>query len=517
MAEVEVCLNLRLGVGCSQVTVPERINAVLGRNITLSCRIEVGSNLTLTQSSWERRLPSRTVTLAYARRVSFVSPSVRDATITLEGVGFDDIGSYTCKVATFPLGNTQASTYVNILVEPKVYVSAGPDALLDGANESLVATCIAEKGRPAAEVFWEAELNGRSERQAQEEADGTTSVNMRYLWSPLSRAQGRILTCVVRHPALQTDFRIPFTLNVHFAPVVSIEGLSESWYVGQENVKFDCGARANPPPRYFTWIRLDGQMPDGVRINNSTFAFGRALERNDSGVYRCEVTNDIGLRSRDVNLWVQGEPSSHHGRPDHPSRLTPGAGTAADQQRAQFSSPTLGTVPDSALGTIVGGAVGGVLFLVLLLILGVACYMRKRRTFRGDYYTKQYLGPSDMQKEAQLDVLQPHELQEVYGDKTSKGSQDLKPKLGSDIIYPEYTERDEWADRGDKQRSLKDADYYANHYNNGQNVHPCGPPVHSNTHNGSPYRPEDSYDNGTESDYVSHLDGSVISRREWYV
>lgn len=520
-------------VGCSQVTVPERINAVLGRNITLSCRIEVGSNLSLTQSSWERRLPSGTVTLAvfnpeygtsvspeYARRVSFVSPSVRDATITLEGVAFDDIGSYTCKVATFPLGNTQASTYVNILVEPKVYVSAGPSALMDGAEESLVATCIAERGRPAAEVFWESDLSGRSERQVQEEADGTTSVHMRYLWQPQSYAQGRSLTCVVRHPALQTDFHIPFTLNVHFAPVVSIEGLSENWYVGQEDVKFDCGARANPPPQYITWIRLDGQMPDGVRITNSTFSFTRALERNDSGVYRCEVMNDIGLRSQDVNLWVQDPPPTTPA-PTTPSRLTPGAGTAPDQQRAQFSSPTLATIPDSAVGTIVGGAVGGVLFLVLLLILGVACYMRQRRTFRGDYYTKQYLGPSDMQKEAQLDVLQPHELQEVYGDKTSKGSQDLKPKLTGDVIYPEYKEREEWADRalerGEKQRSIKDAKYYANHYNN-QNMHPCGPPVHSNSmNNGSPYLPEDSYDNNTDSDYVSHLDGSVISRREWYV
>lgn len=147
--------------------------------------------------------------------------------------------------------------------------------------------------------------------------------------------------------------------------------------------------------------------------------------------------------------------------------------------------------------------------------------MRKRRTFRGDYYTKQYLGPSDMQKESQLDVLQPHELQEVYGDKTSKGSQDLKPKLGGDIIYPDYTperkDRDDWADRGDSHMGLKEGNYYPDHYNT-QNMHPCGPPVHSPiVNNGSPYLPEDCYDNGTDSDYVSHLDGSVISRREWYV
>lgn len=202
-------------------------------------------------------------------------------------------------------------------------------------------------------------------------------------------------------------------------------------------------------------------------------------------------------------------------------RRTSGVVTAADQRKALFTSPTRAPFSDNTLGTIVGGVVGGILFLILLLILGGVCYMRQRRTFRGDYYTKQYLGPSDMQKESQLDVLQPHELQEVYGDKTSKGSQDLKPKLGGDIIYPDYTperkDRDDWADKGDVHRGLKEANYYPDHYNI-QNMHPCGPPVHSPiVNNGSPYLPEDCYDNGTDSDYVSHIDGSVISRREWYV
>lgn len=107
---------------------PEQVDAVLGKNITLTCHVEVGTNLSLTQSSWERRLPSGTITLAvfnpefgisvsedYAHRVSFVNPSTGDASILLQGVSFADVGSYTCKVATFPLGNTQASTYVNIL------------------------------------------------------------------------------------------------------------------------------------------------------------------------------------------------------------------------------------------------------------------------------------------------------------------------------------------------------------------------------------------------------------------
>lgn len=99
-------------------------------------------------------------------------------------------------------------------VEPKVFVSAGPAALLDGGNESLVATCIAERGRPAAEVFWETELHGRSAMESRDEPNSTTTVHVRYMWPPQSYDQGKTLTCVVRHPALQTEFRIPYTLNV---------------------------------------------------------------------------------------------------------------------------------------------------------------------------------------------------------------------------------------------------------------------------------------------------------------
>lgn len=121
---------LSTGVSCNQLLVPDKVNAVLGRNITLSCRIDFGSNITLTQSSWDRRLPSGTITLAvynprdgiyipqeYARRVSFVSPSARDATIVIAGATFADIGTYICKVSTFPLGIDQALTTVDVLGE----------------------------------------------------------------------------------------------------------------------------------------------------------------------------------------------------------------------------------------------------------------------------------------------------------------------------------------------------------------------------------------------------------------
>lgn len=53
--------------------------------------------------------------------------------------------------------------------------------------------------------------------------------------------------------------------------------------------------------------RLDSEMPEGVEVINSTLLFLRPLHRNDSGVYRCEVANDINLRSRDVRILIQGK------------------------------------------------------------------------------------------------------------------------------------------------------------------------------------------------------------------
>nr|XP_055036017.1 nectin-3-like protein isoform X2 [Misgurnus anguillicaudatus] len=302
----------------SQVVVPPKVNAVLGKNVTLGCTVQVDTNLSLTQSSWERKLPTGWVTLAvynptfgisippeYARRLSFHSPSARDATIVLEDVGFADVGIYTCKVATFPLGNTQASTTVSVLVEPKVYISAGSSALIDGGNETTVATCIAERGRPPAEVSWATDLYGTSDAHMQEDANGTTTTKVHYIWQPTRHVQGHTLTCVVKHPALHKDFRIPYTINVQFAPDIQVLGYDGDWYVGRENVRLQCQAKANPPAHHFRWIRLDGEMPDGAQVLNNSLVFTKPLQKNDSGVYKCDVANDIGLQSRDIRIRIQ--------------------------------------------------------------------------------------------------------------------------------------------------------------------------------------------------------------------
>ncbi|XP_061608753.1 nectin-3-like protein isoform X4 [Phyllopteryx taeniolatus] len=416
----------------------------------------------------------------------------------------------------------------HISVEPKVYVSAGSTALIDGSNETAVATCIAERARPPAEVSWESELFGQSEVQLFDDVNGTATTQVRYLWQPTRHVRGRSLTCVVRHPALLNDFRVPYQLNVQFAPDISVAGYDGDWYVGRDDVRMTCKANANPPAHHFRWIRLDGEMPEGVEILNSTLLFLRPLQKNDSGVYRCEVANDIDLRSRDLRILIQDPPTS-------PSTITAPVLSASfsssstlvdDKRRVHLGSPTLQALPESNLGTVVGGAVGGALFLLLLLCLAGVWYLRKRQTFHGDRYAKRYPGPSDLQKA-------PGERHRLHAaDASAAGSRRRQDH-----------DREEWGGRELERRRGDDGDEYpSNGYTRAMREgghheglqtprqgrtddrsprRQPGRPRYAHapkaTSNGAPYVPNDRYDRAPEGDYVSHKDGSVISRREWYV
>ncbi|KAG8588794.1 hypothetical protein GDO81_006103 [Engystomops pustulosus] len=140
--------------------------AVWGKNITLKCLIEV--NETITQISWEKVTGKSTQTIAvqhpiygtsfhesFQNRTSFKNTSLHDATIVINNVDFSDAGEYICKAVTFPLGNVQSSTTVTVLVEPTVSLTKGPHLLMDGANETVAATCTAATGKPAADIHWE--------------------------------------------------------------------------------------------------------------------------------------------------------------------------------------------------------------------------------------------------------------------------------------------------------------------------------------------------------------------------
>uniref|UniRef100_A0A672LCH0 Ig-like domain-containing protein n=1 Tax=Sinocyclocheilus grahami TaxID=75366 RepID=A0A672LCH0_SINGR len=387
------------GVWANKVVVPEQVTEVLGKSITLTCRGEVSTNLSLTQTSWERQLPSGTITLAvfnpqygtsiadeYSKRVHFIKPSVHDVSMVLQSVGFADTGTCTCKVVTFQLGIMQASTTVDIMGE---YIFE-----MDTPNSYFI---------PAKRAI--------------------------FLTSFLFNVK-----------------RLIILISVHV-----LHNLSLIIYLPIFNICL--------------YLALS-ELPLTAAAHTTTITTKTILP--------------------DTSLTI----------------------TAPINQCAHSTEPTQASPLDSSLGTIVGAAVDGFLMLVLLMALARAFYLRQCHTFRGVYYTKQYTCPSDMQKESQLHVLQPHELQDVYGD----DSEALKLKPKGDIINPNYpNDHKDMEGCGDKLSLQREGTHYSDHHNP-HNMNPSGPLLH----NGSPYLQEKCY-NGTDSDYVFHMDGSVISRRELFV
>ncbi|XP_072216003.1 nectin-3 isoform X1 [Excalfactoria chinensis] len=500
---------------CSALAGPvvdPHVTAVWGKKVALKCIIDV--NETITQVSWEKIYGKISETIAvhhpeygisiqekYQGRVSFKNYSLTDATIILKNVSFSDAGEYICKAVTFPLGNSQSSVTVTVLVEPVVSLTKGPNPLIDGANQTIAAICTAATGKPAAEIDWEGGL-GEMESSSTMFPNETVTVISQYTIVPTRFARGRRITCIVRHPALEKEIRFSHVLDIQYAPEVSVTGYDGNWYIGRENVQLRCNADANPLPMEFKWTRLDGQWPEGLLSVNNTLQFSSPLTYNYTGTYICKVTNSLGQRSDQKTIYILDPPTTTTRLPTvpwHPS--TDGiTGLATEPRIINFPSSTLPAMQEDTWGTVIGSAVGGALFLILVSVLvGIICY-RRRRTFRGDYFAKNYIPPSDMQKESQIDVLQSDDV-DSYPDSIKK---EIKHPMNSLISkdYLEDPEKPEW-------NNIDNINRYQERYERPMDYYEGGTL-------GMKYMGGDCYDDN-EEDFVSHIDGSVISRREWYV
>ncbi|XP_041887494.1 nectin-3 isoform X4 [Corvus kubaryi] len=306
---------------CSALAGPvvdPHVTAVWGKKVALKCIIDV--NETITQVSWEKIDGKISQTIAvhhpeygisvqgeYQGRVAFKNYSLTDATIILKNVSFSDAGEYICKAVTFPLGNTQASTTLTVLVEPVVSLTKGPNPLIDGANRTIAATCTAATGKPAAQIDWEGGL-GEMESTSTLFPNETVTVVSQYVIVPTRFARGRHITCIVRHPAFEKEIRYPYMLDIQYAPEVSVTGYDGNWFIGRGNVQLKCNADANPLPMEFMWTRLDGQWPEGLLAVNNTLQFSSPLTYNYTGTYVCKVTNALGQRSDQKTIYILDVP-----------------------------------------------------------------------------------------------------------------------------------------------------------------------------------------------------------------
>ncbi|CAB1432335.1 unnamed protein product [Pleuronectes platessa] len=159
-----------------------------------------------------------------------------------------DENIYTCIFTLFPSGTHSTHIHLDVLVPPVIHVKDNLPTLAD--KEVCIATCTAADCKPPANVSW---LTGsladnlRSTANSTHHDDGKTTTVSYLFGVPTMDIDQQVVHCVVTSPALLKEAKIPFTIQVYFAPmeVKIVENLKDS---------FQCVTDANPKAE-FNWTR----------------------------------------------------------------------------------------------------------------------------------------------------------------------------------------------------------------------------------------------------------------------
>uniref|UniRef100_A0A8C3FQT3 Nectin-4 n=1 Tax=Chrysemys picta bellii TaxID=8478 RepID=A0A8C3FQT3_CHRPI len=285
------------------------VTVVLGQDVVLPCRYRAQEGEKVVQVTWLKQgADGQNVEVAvlnleygehvqepYAGRVLRRAPGpLEDGAIVLKNAVQADEGAYECRLITFPSGNFQDSMTLSVLVPPLPSLNPGP-RLEEGQGRTLAASCTAE-GNPMPTVTWETQVHGtNSTRQSLHPR--SASVTSEFFLVPGRSMNGKTLTCVVSHPGLPHEKRITHVLNVAYLSDASVRGHEEEedWQAGKEGVSLKCLGEGNPPPTY-NWTRLNGPMPEGVKVKGATLLFQRPLTPDDTGVYICQVANRFAAK-----------------------------------------------------------------------------------------------------------------------------------------------------------------------------------------------------------------------------
>ncbi|XP_073458654.1 nectin-1 isoform X1 [Aquarana catesbeiana] len=311
------------GVHTQMVLVNDTVSGFVGTNVILHCSfVNPMPNVKITQVTWQKSTngskqnvaifnPSMGVSILppYKERVVFQSPSIRDGTIQMNQLQLGDEGPYICEFATFPTGNRESQLNLTVLARPVNQMDMASKKLVANPlsnNKIVVATCMSANGKPPSAITWETKLKGEAEYQEIKNDNGTVTVISRFKLVPTREAHQQPLTCVINYQT-ERDTKNT-TINVQYAPQVSIEGFDGNWYVKRADVKLVCKADSNPPPSFYRWRMANGSLPDSAEENNNTLFFRGPVTYSFSGTYICEARNAIGSQTGQVDVNVTDKP-----------------------------------------------------------------------------------------------------------------------------------------------------------------------------------------------------------------
>ncbi|XP_018620319.1 nectin-1 isoform X1 [Scleropages formosus] len=465
----------------------------VGSQVELRCQF-VNSNppVKISQVTWQKFLNGTKQNVAIANptmgvsvlppfkdRVAFKHPAVRhrtpsleDTTITFSNLRLSDEAAYICEYTTFPAGNRENMVNLTVFAQPATRLTLTTPIIVARPQKRrmTVATCVSANGKPPSVITWDTRLKGEATFQETRNANGTVTVRSNYMLVPSRETHKQKLTCTVTYRKERITESV--VLNVQYEPEVVIEGFDGNWYLNRQDVQLTCKADANPPVTVYQWKLLNGSLPN-VEIRNNSLFFKGPVTYDLAGTYVCDATNSIGTRSGQVEVNVT----------EYPNNPPPGGRENPRDQQGP--------------GAAIGGAVGGVVLLGVAAALLFVFLRRRQHTFKGDYSTKKH----------------------VFGNGYSKaGSAPAHPPLPTSLQYPDDSDDEKKPAQMGGSGSFEGGDRAF-----GNDAEDLKRPYFTVEEGESREYDERTlafqYDPEPEiaDDMVSQTDGSVISKKEWYV
>ncbi|XP_029026381.1 nectin cell adhesion molecule 1b isoform X8 [Betta splendens] len=496
-------LALRIQAGSGQmVQMDPSKSGFVGSQVELRC-IFINSNppVKISQVTWQKLLNGTKQNVAIANpalgvsvlppfkeRVSFKqaavrhrTPSLEDTTIVFSSLQLSDEAAYICEYTTFPAGNRENMVNLTVYARPLTRMTLTTPTIVARAQKRkmTVATCVSVNGKPPSVIRWDTRLKGEATFQENHNPNGTMTIRSNYVVIPSRETHKQKLTCIVTYRNEKITDSV--VLNVQYEPEVKIEGFDGNWYLNRQNVQLTCRADANPPVTIYQWKLLNGSLPSNVEIKNNTLFFKGPVTYDLAGTYVCDATNSIGTRTGivDVNITENN------------------LRTSSKKFKSPISPTTTGktTQEPSTPAPIIGGVVGGVALLAIAAILLYVFLRRRQRTFKGDYSTKKH----------------------VYGNGYSKAGGLSNPPMPKSLQYPDDSDDEK------KPAQIGGPGFQAGERDFDHESDDLKKPYFTVDEGESREYDERTlafqYDTEPEiaDDMISQTDGSVISKKEWYV
>ncbi|XP_075845689.1 poliovirus receptor-like [Microtus pennsylvanicus] len=311
------------------VQVLTNVTGVLNESTTLVCNLMSTENVTVTQVTWMKKKPdgSRSTVAVFhptkgpsipdSERVMFWAPKLDghpwNASLVISHLRAEDEGSYECQFATFPTGSRSSSVHLRVLALP----TNTAEALTPSPTGKLqdLAKCISTGGRPPPQISWLSDLNGAETPETRETTElgpqpGTVTVTSFFSAMPSRHADGKNITCSVKHESAPEPELLLVILSVPYPPEVSISGYDEAWPEGLTDVALSCDVRSKPEPTDYEWSTTTGPLPNNTEAQGNRLLIHKVNKTTINNVtFVCNVTNALGSGQNQVTVHVK-EPMS---------------------------------------------------------------------------------------------------------------------------------------------------------------------------------------------------------------